>query len=101
MFVSDSNFNVTKYRCLTISKIESIAKKEWEKKVTYHCFQDEKRTWFSWFSVGIKKTAHSYVFENELTPSTTTGQRKQDLDSRVLYTDYNTCILMETKALDN
>ncbi|KAK8788276.1 hypothetical protein V5799_021947 [Amblyomma americanum] len=95
---TDEKFSVLNHRCLTVSKIEPIKENRWQKKIRYHTFPRKTQTKIGWLNVGIKKTGQSCVYENVFT-AFSLKEVKREWESRILYTDYRTCILMQSKVL--
>ncbi|KAK8765165.1 hypothetical protein V5799_032230 [Amblyomma americanum] len=53
----------------------------------------------TWSLVGSRKAGGCYVYDNLITASDNKGKKKPDWRSRILYSDYRTCILLRSQRL--
>ncbi|XP_077512373.1 uncharacterized protein LOC144123414 [Amblyomma americanum] len=99
MFTSKNALSAPNYKCLTTLRTETVRHNRWERKIFYCTFPNRTTTLTTWSLVGSRKAGGCYVYDNLITASDNKGKKKPDWRSRILYTDYRTCILLRSQRL--
>uniref|UniRef100_G3MRR6 Lipocalin/cytosolic fatty-acid binding domain-containing protein n=1 Tax=Amblyomma maculatum TaxID=34609 RepID=G3MRR6_AMBMU len=98
MFISNALPSAKKYSCLTTLLTETVKKNKWARKIIYCTYANETRL-TAWSIVGSRKARTGCsVYDNLITVSDQ-GKKKPQLRSRLLYSDYKTCIILWSQSL--
>ncbi|XP_049517313.1 uncharacterized protein LOC125943023 [Dermacentor silvarum] len=96
MFVSKKTVDLKK--CVRTVRSINVPTKKFNRQLTYS-YWDGTELHTENITLGIKKTSQCYVYENEVTATKGKGGKREKWYSEVIYSDYSTCLLMQSRTL--
>ncbi|XP_049517312.1 uncharacterized protein LOC125943022 [Dermacentor silvarum] len=98
MFVSKKTLDHANYKCLTTTLKKKVPQRKWRTELFYTTLVNSTAVKMSSVILETKKSSKCYVFDNVLRAYDPEGSKIRRFNSKIIYADLKTCILLWSRS---